>query len=45
MSELVKPFIEMGFDQAMIHGRGDTEEVTMGDLWGLEHVCQYGRPL
>jgi hypothetical protein len=43
--ELSKPFIGLGFDHQIIHGRRETEERSMGELWGLEHICRYGRPL
>ncbi|KAF8510600.1 hypothetical protein JB92DRAFT_2727559 [Gautieria morchelliformis] len=45
LAHLLIPHIGMGFDQGMVHGQGGTERVTMGELWGLEHICRYGRPL
>ncbi|KAF8522530.1 hypothetical protein JB92DRAFT_2807319 [Gautieria morchelliformis] len=45
LAHLLFPHIGMGFDQGMVHGQGGTERVTMGELWGLEHICRYGRPL
>ncbi|KAF8491535.1 hypothetical protein JB92DRAFT_1266106 [Gautieria morchelliformis] len=44
-AELVKPYISMGFDQRIRHGRMETETVQMKELYQLAHFCKYGRPL
>ncbi|KAF8513950.1 hypothetical protein JB92DRAFT_3083105 [Gautieria morchelliformis] len=45
VAELMGPYIAMGFDQRIRHSRMEMETIQIKELYQLEHLCKYGRPL